>query len=100
MQVQKKSCIFAAEIKRMYMTTVQLNADILRNLGAIAKNETMLDRVAKYLRRMAKQLTDDPTCMTREEYFSRLDEAERQIAEGRGVTFTNASQMNAWLNAL
>ena len=41
------------------MTTVQLNADILRNLGAIAKNETMLDRVAKY--RMRLCLTEWPS---------------------------------------
>jgi len=60
----------------------------------------MLSRVAKYLRRVAKEMTDDPTCMSKEEYFARLDEAERDIANGNGVTFTNVEQMNAWLNAL
>ena len=59
------------------MSTMQLNADILRNLGIIAEDETTLARVAKYIRRVAKQMTEDPTCMTKEEYFARLDEAEK-----------------------
>ena len=82
------------------MTALQLNAEIYRNLGIIAEDETMLKKVAKYLRRLAKQVTEDPTCMTKEEFFARIDEAEREIAEGKGITFTNQAEMNAWLNAL
>ena len=59
------------------MTALQLNADILRNLGIIAEDENMLEKVAKYVRRLAKQMTEDPTCMSKEEYFRRLDEAEK-----------------------
>ena len=40
------------------MNTVQLEADILRSLGTIAEDEAMLARVAKYLRRLAKQMTN------------------------------------------
>lgn len=64
------------------MNTVQLDVDILRNLCVIAKDETMLDKVAKYLRRVAKQMTDDSTCMTKEDYFRRLDEAENEYKKG------------------
>ena len=59
------------------MTALQLNADIYRSLGIISEDESVLRRVAKYLTRVAKQMTDDPTCMTKEEYFRRLDEAEK-----------------------
>ena len=59
------------------MTALQLNADIYRSLGVISEDESVLRRVAKYLSRVAKQMTDDPTCMTKEEYFRRLDEAEK-----------------------
>ena len=59
------------------MTALQLNADIYRSLGIIAEDETMLQRAAKYLRKIAKQLTDDPTRMTKEEFFARIDEAEK-----------------------
>ena len=82
------------------MTTLQLNADIYRNLSIIAEDETMLKRVAKYLKRLTAELADGQTGMSKEEYFARLDQAEREIAEGKGTTFTNKADMNAWLNSL
>ena len=42
----------------------------------------------------------DPTLLTKEEFFARVDKAEKEIAEGKGVTFTNKNDMNAWLNSL
>ena len=59
------------------MTALQLNADIYRNLSVIAEDETMLEKVAKDVRKLAKQMTYDPTCMSKEDYFRRLDEAEK-----------------------
>ena len=59
------------------MTALQLNADIYRNLAVLAEHESMLNRAAKYLRRLVKQVADDPTCMTKEEYFAMLDRAEQ-----------------------
>jgi len=67
------------------MTALQLNADIYRNLGIIAEDESMLDKVAKYVRRLAKQMTDDPTRMSKEEFFARVDEAREEIRQGKGV---------------
>ncbi len=82
------------------MTALQLNAELYRNLGIIAEDETMMQKVAKYVRKLAKQMTDDPTCMSKEEFFAMLDRSERQIAEGKGITFTDVNKMNAWLNSL
>ncbi len=82
------------------MATVQLDGEILRNLGIIAEDKKTLSKVAKYLRRMAKQIANDPTLMSKEEFFARVEEAEKDIKEGKGFTFTNKSEMNAWLNAL
>ena len=67
------------------MTALQLNADIYRNLGIIAEDESMLDRVAKYLRRVVKQMAEDPTCMSKEEFFANVDEAREDIRQGKGV---------------
>ena len=36
----------------------------------------------------------------KEEFFTRLDKAEQQLARGEGVAFTNREDMNAWLNFL
>ena len=59
------------------MTALQLNAELYRNLALIAEDETMYDKLVKYVRRLAKQMTNDPTLMSKEEYFLRLDEAEK-----------------------
>ena len=65
------------------MTTMQIKAEAFQNLGIIAQDKTVLERVAKYLRRVAKQLTDDPTCMTKEEFFANVDEAMEQAKRGQ-----------------
>jgi hypothetical protein len=82
------------------MTAIQLNAEMLRNMSIIAEDENLLKRAAKYLRKLVAEKEADPTEMTREEFFARVDKAERQIAEGKGITFTNHDDMNKWLNSL
>lgn len=83
------------------MTTTQMNAEIFRNLGILAESEDMLARVAKYLRKLVKEQQEAaPTRMSKEEYFEKLDKAEKSISEGKGKTFTHPDEMNAWLNAL
>ena len=81
------------------MTAIQMNAELLRNMSIIAEDENLLKRAAKYLRKLVAE-KKDPTLMTKEEFFARLDKAEKEIAEGKGVTFTNKEDMNAWLNSL
>lgn len=54
-----------------------MNAELYRNLALVAEDKTMYARVVKYVRRLAKQMTEDPTLMTKEEYFRRLDAAEK-----------------------
>ncbi len=82
------------------MTALQLNADIYQNLALLSENESMLDKAAKYIRRLVKQMTDDSTCMTKEEFFARVDEAREEIRQGKGISFTDRAEMNAWLNSL
>lgn len=85
------------------MTAAQtgaLNAEILRNLGTLAESEMMLNRVAKYLRKLVKEREADPTLMTKDEFFARVDEACEEIRQGKGKRFSNPEEMNAWLNSL
>ena len=82
------------------MTAVQLNAEILRNLGALAEDESMLKRVAKYLRKLVAEKEADPTLFTKEEFFRMVDEAKQDIADGKGRSFSNPDEMNAWLKSL
>jgi len=81
------------------MTAIQMNAELLRNMSIIADDENLLKRAARYMRKLVAE-KEDQTLMTKEEFFARIDKAEQEIAEGKGVTFTNKEDMNAWLNSL
>ena len=84
------------------MTTSEMNAEVLRNLSILAESEEMFSRAAKYLRKLVKEQQQkiDSTQMSKEEFYDKLDKAEKSIAEGKGKTFTHPDEMNAWLNAL
>ena len=78
------------------MTTLQLNADIYQNLALLSEHESMLNKAAKYIRRLVKQVTDDPTCMTKEEYFAMLDRAE----QGPTRTFASVEELDRYIQSL
>lgn len=69
------------------MSTAQigaLNAEIQNNLDILSQYDDALQRVAKYLRRVVRQMTSDPTEFTKEEFFARIDKAKE------GPTYTLA----------
>ncbi len=78
------------------MTALQLNADIYKNLAVLSEHESMLDKAAKYIRRLAKQVTEDPTCMTKEEYFAMLDRAE----QGSSRSFASVQELDRYIRSL
>jgi hypothetical protein len=79
------------------MTAIQLNAEILRNLGALAEDESMLNRVAKYLRKLISEKEADPTLFTKEEFFARVDEAREQIKRGEGIEMLPDESLDEFL---
>ena len=78
------------------MTAMQLNTDIYRSLGVISEDESVLRKVAKYLSRVAKQMTDDPTCMTKEDFYARVDEA----AKGSSKRFETVEELDQYIRSL
>jgi hypothetical protein len=82
------------------MTAVQLNAEILRNLGALAEDENMLKRVAKYLRKLVSEKEADPTLLSKEEFFARVDEAREQIRRGEGVEMLPGESLDEFLQRI
>ena len=85
--------------KKEVMTAIQKNAELLRNMSIIAEDENLLKRAAKYMRKLVAE-KEDSTLFTKEEYFRMIDEAKQDIAAGKGRSFSNADEMNAWLNSL
>ena len=66
------------------MTTAQLNAQIWRDMGILADSEPMMKRIAKYLRKLAKE-KENSALMTEKEFLSKIERAEHQIENGEGM---------------
>ena len=84
------------------MTAVQianLNAEIQRNLGALSEDETMLNRVAKYLRRLVKE-KKDPTLMSKEEFVQKIERSKKEALEGKVHSIKSKEQLSRFLNSL
>lgn len=64
------------------MTTMQLNAEILRNMSLIAEDESMMKQLARYLRKLVAK-KEDPTLMTKEEFMAKLERSEEQYRQGK-----------------
>ena len=77
------------------MTSVQLNAQIWRDMGILADSEPMMKRVAKYLRKLVKE-KEDPTLMTKEEFFAKIERAEEQP----GKSFANVEELDKYIRSL
>ena len=85
------------------MTAVQLNAmntELWQGLGAIADSEPLMKRLTKYVRKLVKEREADPTLMSEEEFFRRVDESKRQYERGEYISFSDKEEMNRWLNSL
>ena len=79
------------------MSTAHLNAEILRNMSIIAEDEGLLKRAAKYLRKLVSEKQADPTEMTREEFFARVEKAEKQIERGEGLEMLPGETLDDFL---
>ena len=83
------------------MTTVALN-NLLNYIAGLNLSQRNRQWLAERIVNLPKKekVVKDPTLMSEEEFFARVDRAEEQLARGEGITFTNRDAMNAWLNSL
>ena len=79
------------------MKTSQLNAEILQNLSLLSESEDMMVRVAKYLRKLVKEQNADPTLMSKEEFFAKLDKAEEDYQKGNYTTLMQGESVTDML---
>ena len=82
------------------MTALELNAELYRAMGEIADDETLMNKVLKYVKKLAATKKADPTLMTKEEFFARVDEALEQAREGRVHRIETKEELNQFLNSL
>ena len=78
------------------MNAIQLNAEILRNMSIVVENESLTKRLANYLRKLTKEISNDPTQMSKEEFFARVDQAKK----GPSRTFANVQELDQYIRSL
>ena len=66
------------------MTAMQLRAELFREMNPQLDSEAALKKLIKYVQKLAAK-KEDPTLMTKEEFFEKIERAEREIAEGKGI---------------
>jgi len=59
-----------------------MNVEFYRAMSEIADDETLLEKAMKYVKKLATKKRTDPTLMTKEEFYAKLDRAEEQYARG------------------
>ena len=65
------------------MTAIQLNAELFRTMGEIADDETLMAKLLKYAKKLAASKKADPTLMTKEEFFAKLERGEEEYRQGK-----------------
>ena len=63
------------------MTALQMNAELFRNMSIVAEDETLMEQLVKFLRKLVAKKKDE-TLMTKEEFFAEVDEALEQAKRG------------------
>lgn len=83
----------------MYMTAIQLNAEIYEALSIIARDESLLKKAAKSLKRLANQKKDE-TLMTEEEFFAVVDQSLEEAKAGMTKNIKTKQELSAFLSSL
>lgn len=79
------------------MTALQMNAEFFRAMGEIADDESLVAKVVKYVKKLAASRKQaDPTLMTKEEFFQRVDEAKK----GPSYTMLPNENLSSFLKRL
>ncbi len=78
------------------MTALQLNAEVLRAIDGISDDEALMTKVLKYIKKLTAK-KEDPTLMTKEEFFAKIERAEQQIANGEGMRMLPDEDLTTFL---
>ena len=81
------------------MTTLELNAQIWRDMAEIADSELLMKQLAQYLKKLVAKKAD-PTLMTEEEFFAKVDKSLEQARQGRVHRIESKEELSQFLNSL
>ena len=74
---------------------VERLVDSGRRTKGVADDETLMTKVLKYVKKLAAKKAD-PTLMTKEEFFARVDEAKK----GPSRRFASVNELDQYISSL
>lgn len=77
-----------------------IDAGLLHDINLISGDESLMKRLTRYVSKLVREKADDPTLMTKEEFFRMIDEAKEEARQGKVRSFDSVEEMNRWLNSL
>lgn len=77
-----------------------MNIELWQSIGAIADSEPLMKRLTKYTKKLVMERETDPTEMTREEFFTRVDKSMEQARQGRVHRIESKAELEQFLNSL
>ncbi len=78
------------------MTTLQLRAELFREMNPLLDSEAALEKLIKYVKKLTTKKAD-PTLMAKEEFFRQVDEAREQIRRGEGIRMLPNESLDEFL---
>ena len=75
---------------------VAMNTELWQSIGTIADSDDLMRRLTRYAKRLAKEKADDPTLMSKEEFFARVDEAKK----GPSMKFASVEELDRYIRSL
>lgn len=79
----------------------------MTTLTVDVQNDSILPIIKKVLKAFPgikviqhREKKKDPTLMTKEEFFAKIDRAENEIKNGQYVEFSDPKKMHEWLESL
>ena len=81
------------------MTAIQLRAELFREMSPLLDNESAMVKLIKYVRKLSGKKTD-PTLMTEEEFFAKVDKSLEQARQGRVHRIESKEELDEFLNSL
>ena len=81
------------------MTTMQMNAELLRNMSIIAEDESLLKRASKYLRKLVAE-KEDQTQISRKDFYASIEKGEEEFRQGKTHRIESVEELNKFLDSL
>lgn len=85
------------------MTAIQQNTmhtELLQSIGAIAGNTSLMQRLTRYAKKLAKEQSKDETLFSEDEFFARVEHSKQQAKEGKVHRIEDKEQLTQFLNSL